>query len=55
MSSKVLERTIEAIRRLDRARALSEVCGMLLEAARQYGAEYILAGVTPLPGASRQH
>ncbi len=55
MSSKVFERTIEAIRRLDHARAPSEVCGMLLETARQYGAEYILAGVIPLPGASRQH
>lgn len=55
MSSKAFERTIEAIRSLDRAGAPAEVCGILLKSVRQYGAEHVLAGVIPTPGASRQH
>lgn len=55
MSSKAFERTIEVIRSLDRARTPAEVCGTLLESIRPFGAEYILAGVIPMPGASRQH
>jgi|UPI000561FA4A hypothetical protein len=55
MSSRAFERTIEAIRSLDRARAPSEVCKTLLGSVRQFGAEYVLAGVIPMPGATRQH
>jgi LuxR family quorum sensing-dependent transcriptional regulator len=54
MSRKAFERTVEFIRNLDRARAPSEVCGMLLSQVRQFGAEYVLAGVIPGLGTSRQ-
>lgn len=53
MSSKAFERTIEVIRSLDRARTPTEVCAALLESVRQFGAEYVLAGIIPMPGASR--
>lgn len=54
MSHKAFEQTIHFIQSLDRARSPAEVCGMLLSAVRQFGAEYILAGTIPALGTSRQ-
>jgi LuxR family quorum sensing-dependent transcriptional regulator len=54
MSRKAFERTVEFIRNLELARSPAEVCGMLLSAVKQFGAEYVLAGILPEPGAGRQ-
>lgn len=54
MSRKAFERTRECIESLNQARSPVEVCSTLLSSVSRFGAEHILAGVIPIPGASRQ-
>ncbi|MGO4525460.1 autoinducer binding domain-containing protein [Microvirga sp. 2MCAF35] len=54
MTRNVFEKTVEFIRNLDGARSPAEVCEMLLASVSQFGAEYVLAGIIPGPGTSRQ-
>ena len=54
MSRKTFDQTIGFIRELDRARTPADVCAVLLETTRRFGAEYVLAGTIPVHGSSRQ-
>jgi len=54
MSRKTFDQTIELLRQLDRARDAADISRQLVQATRRFGAEYLLAGTLPVPGASRR-
>jgi LuxR family quorum sensing-dependent transcriptional regulator len=54
MSRPALDRTLEFIRDVDRARSPSEVCAALLGATKALGCQHILAGTIPTPGSTKQ-
>jgi LuxR family quorum sensing-dependent transcriptional regulator len=54
MSRKAFDQTIEFIRGLDRANSPAEICAVLLQTARRFGAENVLAGTIPIPGSNRR-
>ncbi|MCB5175124.1 helix-turn-helix transcriptional regulator [Microvirga lenta] len=54
MSRKVFDQTLEFIRNLDRTRDAADICSQMIQAARRFGAEYLLAGTIPVPGENRR-
>jgi LuxR family quorum sensing-dependent transcriptional regulator len=51
MARRSLDQTLELMRTLDRAHGEADVCKAVLNTARRFGAEYVLAGTIPIPGA----
>ena len=51
MGRRSLDRTLDFIRSLDAADSQDDICRKVLELAGAYGAEHVLAGVVPMPGA----
>jgi len=54
MSRRQLDQTLELIAALDRARSAPAICDFILRAAARFGAEHVLAGTVPMPGADRR-
>lgn len=54
MSRKSLDQTLEFIQAVDRARSQADVSAALLDAARRFGFQHILAGTIPNIGSSRR-
>jgi hypothetical protein len=51
MARRSLDKTLDFIRSLDAADSQDDICRKVLELAGAYGAEHVLAGVVPMPGA----
>jgi LuxR family quorum sensing-dependent transcriptional regulator len=52
MTRRSFDQTLEFIRGLDRAHSEADVCKAVLKTARRFGAEFLLAGTLPVPGAT---
>jgi LuxR family quorum sensing-dependent transcriptional regulator len=54
MSRHSLDLTLEFIRQLNRCHTSAEVCAALLGVAGRFGAQHVLAGTIPMPGAGKR-
>jgi LuxR family quorum sensing-dependent transcriptional regulator len=52
MSRHSLDLTLEFVRQLDRCKSPEEICAALLAVAGRFGAQHVLAGTIPNPGAT---